>query len=208
MPRDVIWSIRPPHVIPFERLNSRSNDSATPYSRAMTGLVGFGLLASAYAPLVALLAIIRIDQLGWVGWVILVACVASMLLLTIVIRALARIQARPLETLSVRRADDRVLAFATSYVVPVVITLFGGPKTSTFIATAALLVFMAVIYVRTGMYHLNPTLAVVGYRLYEVTAVNGSITMLFTRGRHLAQHGHLQVRYLGSDIAFQIEGRS
>lgn len=183
-------------------------DGARPYSQGMTGFVGFGLLASAFAPLVATLAVLRIDALGWVGWVILVACFAALLLLGFVLRRLANVQARPLESSAIRRADERVLGFASGYVVPVVITLFGGPKVSTAVATIALVVFMAVIYVRGGLYHLNPTLAVLGFRLYEVTASNGSVTMLLTKTKWLSQRDNLQARYLGPDIAFQMEGRS
>ena len=39
----------------------------------------------------------------------------------------------------------------------------------TIVATSALVAILALIYVRAGLYHLNPTLAVLGFRLYEVT---------------------------------------
>lgn len=78
--------------------------------------MGVGLLASASAPLVALLAVLKVHDLGWVSWVILVTCLAAILLLVFVLRSLAGIQARSVETTSVRRADERVLAFTSSYV--------------------------------------------------------------------------------------------
>lgn len=170
----------------------------------MTGVVGFGLLASAFAPLVAFLAILKSGELGWVAWVIVAGCVAVMGLLWLVLRGLAKIQLRPLESTAVRRADERVVAFASSYIVPIVITLFGGAGTPALVATSTFVVFLAVVYVRAGLYHLNPTLAVLGYRLYEVTAVNGAVTMLLSRSHHIQQRGDIQCRYLGSDIALQI----
>lgn len=170
----------------------------------MTRVVGFGLLASAFAPLVALLAVLKLSELGWIGWLLLAACLFAVLLLALVLRSLAGIQARTVECTSVRRADERVLAFTSSYVVPVVVALFGGPRTPVIVATSALVVLLALIYVRAGLYHLNPTLAVLGFRLYEVTAVNGAVTMLLTRSKHIAQHEPVECRYLSEDVAIQL----
>ena len=72
----------------------------------------------------------------------------------------------------------------------------------------ALVLLLVVIYVRAGMYHLNPTLAVLGYRLYKVTAASGAVTMLLTKTRHIPQQGVVQCRYLGDDVAIQLKGRS
>jgi hypothetical protein len=173
----------------------------------MTRVVGVGLLASAFAPVVALLAVLRFNELGRVSWLILAACLTAIVLLVLVLRSLAVIQARSVESTSVRRADERVLAFTSSYLVPVVVALFGGSGTPTIVATSALVAILALIYVRAGLYHLNPTLAVLGFRLYEVTAVNGAVTMLLTRSRHIAQHGLVECRYLGEDVAIQLGGR-
>lgn len=173
----------------------------------MTRVVGAGLLASAFAPLVALLAVLKLGELGWVSWVILATSLGSILLLLLVLRSLAGIQERNLESSSVRRADERVLDFTSSYVVPVVVALFGGSGVSTLIATAVLVAVLALIYVRAGLYHLNPTLAIIGFRVYEVTAVNGAVTMLLTQSRHVAQHEVLPCRYLGEDVAIQLGGR-
>jgi len=171
----------------------------------MTRLVGFGLLASAFAPLVALLAVVRFDELGPASWVILAACGVAVLLLVLVLRSVAGIQSRTIDCQSVRSADERVLSFTSSYFVPLVIAVFGESDTPTLVATAALVAVMATIYVRAGLYHLNPTLALAGYRLYEVTATNGTVTMVLTKERHLRQDGALVCRYVGDDVAIQME---
>jgi hypothetical protein len=104
----------------------------------------------------------------------------------------------------VRRADERVLAFTSTYLVPLVVALFGGAGTATVVGTSAVVVLMATIYVRAGLYHLNPTLALAGYRLYEVTATNGAVTMVLTRARHLHQEGRLACRFVADDVAIQM----
>lgn len=169
----------------------------------MTRVVGAGLLASAFAPLVALLAVLKIDALGWISWLLLAASLASIVLLVLVLRRLSRVQTRGVESDSVRRADERVLVFTSSYVVPVVVALFGGSGAPTIAATTALVVVLALVYVRGGLYHLNPTLAVAGFRLYEVTATNGTVTMLLTKRRRIPQRGVLDCHYLGADVAIQ-----
>jgi len=174
----------------------------------MKRVVGTGLLASAFAPLVALLAVLKLTDFGWVSWALLGACAAAVLLLALVLRSLSKIQPRSVETTSVRRADERVLAFTSGHVVPVVVALFGGAKGPAVAATWALVALLVVIYVRAGLYHLNPTLAVFGFRLYEVTATNGVVTMLLAKRNHIPQRGLLECRYLGEDVAIQLKGRT
>jgi hypothetical protein len=173
----------------------------------MTRVVGIGLLASAFAPLVAVLALLKLDDLGWVAWLILGLCLASLMLMVVVLRSLSKVQARSVETASVRHADERVLGFTSSYVVPVVVALFAGAGWPNIAATLALVLMLALIYVRGGLYHLNPTLAVLGFRLYEVTSTHGGVTMLLSRTRHFPQQGQIECRYLGDDVAIQLKGR-
>jgi len=172
----------------------------------MKGIVATGLLVSAFAPLLALIAILKVPALGWVSWGILAGCLLSLVLLWLVLRALARVQSRAVESVRVRSADEKTLAFASSYIVPVVLALLGH-NLAALVATIALVLLLVVIYVRGELYHLNPTLAVIGFRLYEVTAASGVVTMVLSRSRHLAQQGVVECRYLGDNVAIQLRGR-
>lgn len=183
------------------------SDGGSLYSRNVKQVPGIWLLASAFAPLVALLAVLKLPELEWIGWAILGVCLLAELLLYVSLRSLSRIQTDPITTGVVKRADERVLAFASSYIVPVVIALFGGSDATKVVGTAALVMLLAMIYVRAGLYHLNPTLAVFGFRLYEVTADNGTVTMLLSRASHIPQRGQLECHYLGPDVAIQLKGR-
>ncbi|MFV0532224.1 MAG: hypothetical protein ACK5MR_01050, partial [Cumulibacter sp.] len=75
------------------------------------------------------------------------------------------------------------------------------------VATIALFLLLLIIYVRAGLYHLNPMLAVMGFRLYEVTATSGAVTMVLSKSRHFPQQGIVECRYLGDDVAIQLKGR-
>lgn len=128
-----------------------------------------------------------------------------MVLLWTVLRSLARIQSRPVESVGVRRADESVLGFTSSTVVPVVVAMFSD-NIASLVATIALVALLVVVYVRAGLYHLNPTLAVYGFRLYEVTAASGATIMLLTKARHIPQQGIVECRFLGDDVAIQLRG--
>ena len=162
----------------------------------MRTVAGVGLLMSAFAPLVAVLALVRMAELGWVAWVILAGCALSLLFLGMVLRSVGKLQERTVTSTSVKQADERVIAFSSSQVLPIVVATISPPQVSSFIATLALLAIIVVIYVRAGLFHLNPTLAVLGFHLYEVTASNGTF-MLLTRDRHLPQDGDVTGHALG-----------
>lgn len=173
----------------------------------MKWLTGGGLLVSAFAPIIAVLALLRMSQLGWVGWVAVGISVFSLGFLVLVFRELSEIQSKDLATQEVRHADERVLAFTSSYIVPVAVAVFAPSGVYSLIAMLVVLALMLMIYVRAGLYHLNPVLAVVGFRLYEITRINGSTVMLLSRASHLPQDGSMEVRYLSDDVAIHWERR-
>jgi hypothetical protein len=174
----------------------------------MMRIAGLVLLASAFSPLVALLALLRAQSLGWVVWPVLAECVFSLIFLAAAISGLRRVQTRPLATTAVRAADERILGFTSSYILPIVVALLGDAGLFDAVATCALVGFIAWIYVQAGLYHLNPTLAALGFRLYEVTLESGEQAMVLSPARHIPQRGQLQVRYLGDHVALQLKGRA
>ncbi|SDQ19224.1 hypothetical protein SAMN02800687_0782 [Curtobacterium sp. UNCCL20] len=167
---------------------------------------GAGLLASAFAPVVAVILIVRLGDFGWWGWGGIAACAGAVVALRMSFRSLAGISPREIRTKTVRSADDRVLAFTSSYVVPVAVSVLGNAAVPAFTGSIVLVAFVAVIYVRGGLYHLNPTLALAGFHLFEVTATNGVVTMLLTRADHLPQEGAVTCRYLSQGVAIQLKG--
>jgi hypothetical protein len=173
------------------------------YCSLMKRVVAVGMLSSAFAPLIGLLAVIQAPSLGRGIYVVFAVCALSLLLLAIVLREVARIQEVAIRPKQVRRADEKVLAFASSYIVPVAIAAFGKGDAATLAGTLALVVFLAFIYVRGEMYHLNPTLAICGYHLYEVTATNDTVTMVLSRKAHLPQTEVIRARSIGEYVAIQ-----
>ena len=88
------------------------------------------------------------------------------------------------ETLKVTRfaaRDEQSMSYIVSYIIP-----FLSASRSTWEEQAALAVFflmIAVLYVNSNMIHINPTMHILGFRLYEITTDKGSTHALITRRR-------------------------
>jgi Mn2+/Fe2+ NRAMP family transporter len=165
--------------------------------------VGLVLLASAFAPLVALLAVLRLPDLGWIAWLLIGLSVLAVGLLLLVLKALAGGQVRTIEAKEIKREDERVLRFMASYIVPLVVAAFGGAALPTLLGTAGVVLLLALLYVRGQMYHLNPVLSLLGYRLYEVKQPTNAIVMVLSRRRHLRHDEPIRCRFLTDDVAFE-----
>ncbi len=165
------------------------------------------MLASAFSPLLAVMVLLA--ALGgepWLTGLLMVVALAPIGVLVLVLRALGRVQVTRLRTTRVRARDLDVLGFVSSYVLPVAVALFAG-ETREDVASLLLLGLLAVVYVRAGLYHLNPALTLLGYRLYEVEQDNGAAVMVLTRERHLPQRGDLDARRLADGVLIQLETR-
>lgn len=170
-------------------------------------LVGAALLASAFSPLLAVMVLIV--NLGGEVWLTVVLMVVALLPiggLALVLRALSRVQLTRLRTRRIRTRDQDVLGFVSAYVLPVAAALFAG-DTSGDVASLLLLGLVALVYVRAGLYHLNPSLTLLGYRLYEVEQDNGVEVMVLTRERHLPQHADLDAHRLADGVLIQLGAR-
>lgn len=175
----------------------------------MKHLAGIGLLASAFAPVVAIVAALRLPQLGGWGVVVIAGCALAVGMLALSLRQLRGVQEETITTKAVKHADEKVLAFAASHIVPIVVAVFMTDSPQASLAGAlSVLGLLGIIYVRGGLFHLNPVLAVVGFRLYEVTASNGALSFVLGKVDHLPQSGALRVHRYSSEVAFLAQARA
>ncbi len=78
----------------------------------------------------------------------------------------------PTEAIKVKNINSEYLAFLTTYIIPLVLVDFSSKRQITILVF--ILLVIGVIYVKTNMFYSNPTLALLGYRIYEVeTNVDG-----------------------------------
>lgn len=73
----------------------------------------------------------------------------------------------PVEVSSVEDINYEHLTFLTTYIIPLI--CFNLTSARYLIALGLLLIVIGVIYVKTDKFYANPTLAVLGFRLYSAT---------------------------------------
>lgn len=152
----------------------------------MTALVQSLLFLSSYSPLFAVFALLDTFGRGWPTIVCLALAGLGIVLLPALFLVDRRTAARPLRILNLSSRDSDVLAYVASYLVP-----FASFATTSGRQRAAVLLFVlliAVLYVRLQLFYVNPLLALVGYRVYEITTEGGNSAILLTRRRFIAPY--------------------
>jgi hypothetical protein len=120
-------------------------------------------------PLFALLGLRSIDRSNRVavasGILVLLGALG-----TIAFLRTARSKTRTeFELLEVENRDPDVAAYAATYLLPFLI-VFAGPWQD-ILSLVAFVAFLGVVYVRSRLIYVNPTLAAFGYRLWRVIPV-------------------------------------
>lgn len=140
------------------------------------------LFISSYSPLFAIFGFLYLRKCPWAALVaFLVAALGLLGLLGFL--AHARTQKAP-ETLMVKcftARDEQSMSYIVSYIIP-----FLSISTSTWEQQVALLCFflmIGVLYVNSNMLHINPTMNLLGFHLYEITTDKGSTHSLIARRR-------------------------
>jgi hypothetical protein len=152
--------------------------------------VGFGLLASAFSPLLIALTLV-VRPLPELGWNIALAALFALpaLLFALVLQAAKGLAAKRITVASSTPKDIDLVTFVSSYLAPIAIALF-ATDLPRLIGMLVLLAILLVVYVRSGLFALNPLFAVAGYRLYQVVEQRSGITWwVLTRRRTLPAGG-------------------
>jgi len=90
-------------------------------------------------------------------------------------------QASPviLAVAKVRKKDSDTMGYIATYVIPFAATKLDDP-----VQLASLVIFfaaLAIVYINSGLIHINPTLSLLGYRIYEVEDAEENAYPLITR---------------------------
>jgi hypothetical protein len=95
------------------------------------------------------------------------------------------------------------LTFLTTYIIPLI--CFNLASTRYVFALVFLLIVIGIIYVKTDKFYANPTLAVLGYRLYKVTVKTRTSTqkniVIITKDR-LSEANQIRMLNLDEKVCF------
>ena len=139
------------------------------------------LFLSSYAPFFAITAFLETWGTGLPTIMAWVLSAGSILGLVIFFRVARTLHVSNLTVATGRPRDDDTIGYVVTYLLPFITFLEPSPRLR--IALAAMLVLLATLYVRAHLFYINPCLAVIGYRLFEIQVESGGIFLLLTRRR-------------------------
>jgi hypothetical protein len=160
------------------------------------------LFASSFSPLFVVFGLLESFGAGWPSIVCYVVAAASVVGLSLLLKAARRLAVTPVTVVRARQRDSDAIAYVATYVVP-----FATLGVADWRSRAALLLFLALIailYIRAHLFYVNPLLSIVGYRLFEVETGSDQLLLVVTRRPFLASGAELDVRTL-SDYVY-LEG--
>lgn len=171
-------------------------------------VIGVGLLASAFSPLLVALALI-VQPLPEPGWNIALAvlCALPVGLLFGVLAAARTLPPERIELSSAVPRDVDTLNLVASYLVPVAVAVFAR-GTLELVAMVVLLTLLIVVYVGAELFYLNPLLACLGFRLYQVVdEATGATVAVLTRRRGLGAGGEVNGQLIGPSTYIELGSR-
>jgi hypothetical protein len=155
------------------------------------------LFLSSYAPLALIFAALFASGRPLAALVNLGVAALSLLGLTAFFVGAHRLAPRQAKIVAVRGRDDQVMSYVMSYLVGFLSVAFSD--TRQLLALAAFFLILAYIFVNANIIHVNPTLNLLGYHLYEATLEDGEVYNLIARGR-VRRGDTLRFVTVGDDI--------
>jgi len=168
----------------------------------VTVLTQFLLFLSSFSPLFAVFALLDSFGRGWPTVLCVVLALVGAVIPVVVLPIVAwLVKDEPLHVATTQVRDGDALAYIATYLVP-----FAAFALSTQRERIALLIFfamIAVIYIRSELFYVNPLFALVGYRLFQITTPMGASVVLITPRHFISSNTQLPVRRLGNYIFWE-----
>jgi hypothetical protein len=167
----------------------------------MTALAQFGLFLSSYAPLFGVFALLDSFGAGWPTKVCIGLAILGIVLPLVMLIGVKRLAPQALRVEQAQVRDGDALAYIATYLVP-----FAAVTATTARERGALGLFVlmiTVLYVRSELFYINPLLALVGYRLFQVTSPGGSSVVLLTRRRFVQANITINARRLSDYVYWE-----
>ncbi|OEU63705.1 MAG: hypothetical protein BBJ57_05990 [Desulfobacterales bacterium PC51MH44] len=101
-----------------------------------------------------------------------------------------RINQITVTVVTIGRRDNDAMSYIVSYILPFIVLPTGdfGDK----ISLGIFLFVLCILYINSGMIHINPTLNLFGWHIYEITRTDGEVCSLLTR-RKIKNNSEIEV---------------
>jgi hypothetical protein len=164
-------------------------------------LAQFALFLSSYAPLFGVFALLDTFGKGVPSGVCIVLALLGLALPGALFAAVRKLEPQPLQVATAQIRDGDALAYIATYIVPFAAMAATTARERWAISLFVLLI--AVLYVRSGLFYVNPLLALVGYRLFQVATPGGASVVLITRRSFVHSGTPIAARRLGQYVYWE-----
>jgi len=161
------------------------------------------LFGSSYSPLLFLFGLLDTFGQGLPS-VICVALAASMTVgLIAFLRTARSLATDKVELVRAKHRDNDAIAYVMTYLVP-----FLGHDPSGWRGRAALSLFiavLAVLYLQSHLFYVNPLLSLMGYRLFEAETQSGRTLILISKRKYLCPGDYVEAHTLSNYVFLEAE---
>lgn len=137
------------------------------------------LFLSSYIPLWVIFGVVTVREQIWLGLSFFALATLSFLGTLFFLGRVQRMAAILLPIGIIRRKDSDTMSYIASYVIPFASTALDKPEQVT--AIIIFLVVLCIVYVNSGMIHINPVLSMLGYSPFEVEDERGNSIFVLSR---------------------------
>ena len=155
------------------------------------------LFVSSYFPLACIFAVLYFKTHRAFAIIVFSLGLAGVVVLLVFLKLARRFAGLQIEITDVRRLDAEAMSYLVTYVIPFV--ALPSDSWERGVALALFFVVLSILYVNSNMIHINPSLNVFGFHLYEITTPDGDVHALITH-RRLRRGEMLVVTRLGEDL--------
>jgi hypothetical protein len=170
----------------------------------MTALSQFALFLSSYTPLFLVFALLGTFGNGWSIVInILIAAAGAIVLTGVFYYSKVNLTDQKLEVATTQIRDGDVLAYVATYIVP--FAAMNASSARDRWAIVLFVVLIALLYVRSQLFYVNPLLALVGYRLFQVVTEHDASVVLISRQNFVRSHTTISARRLSDYVYWEVK---
>jgi hypothetical protein len=167
----------------------------------MTVVARLALFLSSYAPLFGVFALLQSFGGGSTPVWIAIAFAGPIVLAVVMLYVNHEIEGQDLTVATAQSRDGDALAYVATYLVPFAAITATTPREQA--ALALFVVLIAVIYVRSSLFYVNPLLAIVGYRLFQIVTPHNATVVLITTRTFVPSNTLLSARPLSDNVYWE-----
>lgn len=138
-----------------------------------------------------------------VALVFTIAAILSVAMLFVFLRMARSLQPRNVSIASRRNRTGESMAYFMTYLLAFM--RFDLGSWQGIIAFLVVIVILGMIYVRSELIFVNPSLICAGYRVINVKRQNGDDIVVITRSSTVGGTGKARLRFVSDDLAIEVE---